>query len=465
MKILTALANENINKKLEVKQNCEIIYKDIQYQEALLEILDKNRNIDVLILSSILPGELDIYELINLIKYKQENINIYIILDKQNDKLIKFLIRKGINKIFINNKITEDDLIEKILNENIKKTEKIEKTIYYKKDKNNFFDNIKIKLNKKINNYKNKKNKIKKTAKKSKKFFSILLLIKLKNNKKFFIEFNIKKSTPKKIKKIGGKKKKMKNIDLENMNYEEYAKENNITIEEAKELSRILENLKESQSKFINSDLAKAINNGIDVGLRVVLPDFIEDEIINIKNSFLREGFKEGIETVVEEATDLGKSLIGIATGTFENISQIKKAVEKGGLIDTISDILDDGIKWLKDEKIINKNTYNAIKKGKDTILDTIEKNVGESLDNQIEALEKIDGYIEKWQKYYEEQNFSGMEYQYNKIEEYLENVIPLENTLIKARQLENIHELIKNNGKNFELTEEEKELANMLIN
>ena len=122
MKILTALANENINKKLEVKQNCEIIYKDIQYQEALLEILDKNRNIDVLILSSILPGELDIYELINLIKYKQENINIYIILDKQNDKLIKFLIRKGINKIFINNKITEDDLIEKILNENIKKT-------------------------------------------------------------------------------------------------------------------------------------------------------------------------------------------------------------------------------------------------------------------------------------------------------------------------------------------------------
>ena len=465
MKILTALANENINKKLENKKNCEIIYKDIQYQEALLEILDKNRNIDVLILSSILPGELDIYELINLIKYKQENINIYIILDKQNDKLIKFLIKKGINKIFINNKITEDDLIEKILNENIKKTEKIEKTIYYKKDKNNFFDNIKIKLNKKINNYKNKKNKIKKTAKKSKKIFSILLLIKLKNNKKFFIEFNIKKSTPKKIKKIGGKKKKMKNIDLENMNYEEYAKENNITIEEAKELSRILENLKESQSKFINSDLAKAINNGIDVGLRVVLPDFIEDEIINIKNSFLREGFKEGIETVVEEATDLGKSLIGIATGTFENISQIKKAVEKGGLIDTISDILDDGIKWLKDEKIINKNTYNAIKKGKDTILDTIEKNVGESLDNQIEALEKIDGYIEKWQKYYEEQNFSGMEYQYNKIEEYLENVIPLENTLIKARQLENIHELIKNNGKNFELTEEEKELANMLIN
>ena len=90
MKILTALANENINKKLEVKQNCEIIYKDIQYQEALLEILDKNKNIDVLILSSILPGELDIYELINLIKYKQENINIYIILDKQNDKLIKF---------------------------------------------------------------------------------------------------------------------------------------------------------------------------------------------------------------------------------------------------------------------------------------------------------------------------------------------------------------------------------------
>ena len=56
------------------------------------------------------------------------------------------------------------------------------------------------------------------------------------------------------------------------------------------------------------------------------------------------------------------------------------------------------------------------------------------------------------------------MEYQYEKIQEYLEEVIPLEETLKKARQLENLHELIKSKGKDFNLTEEEKELANILV-
>lgn len=462
MKIITALANENINERLRKETNCEVIHKDIQYQEALLEILDKNKKIDALILSSILPGELDIYELINIIKYKKENIKIFIILEKQNDKLINFLIKKGINNIFINNKITEEDLMEKIFNKNPKTEEKTEKKEIIKiNKKNKYFNKIKIFINKKINKNKYKKYKNKKIVKKSKIIFSILLSFKLKNKKIFFIEINIKKLNPKKIKKIGGKKK-MKNVDLENINYEK-----NITLENTliNVVENVLDNIKEKQSQFINSNFAKAVNTGIDVGLRVVLPDVIEDEIINIKNSFINDGFKAGIETAIDESINLGKSAIGIVTGTFENISQIKKAVEKGGLIDSISDVLDNGIKWLKDKEIINKNIYNAIKKGKNTILNTIEDNIGSSLENQIEALEKIDGYIEKWQKYYEEKDFSNMEYQYKKIEEYLEKVLPLESTLTKAKQLQNIHELIKNNGKKFDLTEEEKELANMLIN
>ena len=57
------------------------------------------------------------------------------------------------------------------------------------------------------------------------------------------------------------------------------------------------------------------------------------------------------------------------------------------------------------------------------------------------------------------------MEYQYNKIQECLSQVFPLESTINKARTVENLHELIKNNDreKRFELTEEEKELAEML--
>ncbi len=92
-----------------------------------------------------------------------------------------------------------------------------------------------------------------------------------------------------------------------------------------------------------------------------------------------------------------------------------------------------------------------------------IKTGVDNTLDNQVEAIEKLDKYITKWNQYYNEQNFVNMEYQYNKIEEYLKEVFPLEDVLKRARAVENLHELIKNNGRNFDLTQEEKELATML--
>lgn len=95
--------------------------------------------------------------------------------------------------------------------------------------------------------------------------------------------------------------------------------------------------------------------------------------------------------------------------------------------------------------------------------METIKTGVDNTLDNQVEAIEKLDKYITKWNKYYNEQNFVNMEYQYSKIEEYLKEVIPLEDVLKRARSVENLHELIKNNGRNFDLTQEEKELTTML--
>lgn len=154
---------------------------------------------------------------------------------------------------------------------------------------------------------------------------------------------------------------------------------------------------------------------------------------------------------------------MGILTGNFENVSQVKSAVEKGGLVDTISNLLGDAIDWAKGKGYISKSTAKIIKKGKNAVMDTIEDNIDDTLSNQIESVEKINGYIEKWQKYYEEQNFKNMEYQYNKIQEYLEDIIPLEDIIQKAHTVENLHELIKNNGKDFNLSEEQKELAKIL--
>ena len=249
----------------------------------------------------------------------------------------------------------------------------------------------------------------------------------------------------------------MKNLLFEKV--EEITKENNITLEEIIEQQELFKD----QIKFIKTDLGQAINGGIDIALKSLLPDFIEDEIIAVKNSLLTEGFSAAVDTAIEEVTNLGNNLKGIATGSFENISQIKEVVENGGLIDTISDLLDTGIDWAKKEGYVSKSVASSLKKGKNTIMNTIEDEIGETLENQVVAIEKIDGYINKWQKYYEEQNFTNMEYQYDKIQEYIKEIIPLEEILKKARTVENLHELIKNNGKNFDLTQEEKELAEML--
>ena len=44
-----------------------------------------------------------------------------------------------------------------------------------------------------------------------------------------------------------------------------------------------------------------------------------------------------------------------------------------------------------------------------------------------------------------------------------MEKIAPIESVINEAKSIENMHDLIKNNGQNFELNYEEKELAKLL--
>jgi len=89
---------------------------------------------------------------------------------------------------------------------------------------------------------------------------------------------------------------------------------------------------------------------------------------------------------------------------------------------------------------------------------------VENNIQNQIQSLDKLNSYIKDWNKYYNNQDFNNMDKVYNKIEKELENIMPLESTINDAKQIENIHNLIKNNGKNFNLSQYELELVNKLV-
>ena len=225
-----------------------------------------------------------------------------------------------------------------------------------------------------------------------------------------------------------------------------------------------LENsIEKEQNNFLETTLGKAINVGLDLGIRALFPDLIEDQIINIKDTFLNEGFKEGINEIVDSAIDLGKSVIGIFTGKFENISQVQTAVKSGGIIDSTSNLIDFVLNKIQKNDLLSNTTINIIKKGKDLLLDNVNKNIENTLTKQVTSIEKLNEYSENWNKYFELKDFNNMDKEFEKIKNELKEVIPLENTLKQVRKIENIHNLIKNNGQNFDISEIEKELAEKL--
>ena len=146
-KIITAIDNPKLNEELKKEKNFEIVGKDIQYKEAILEILEKEK-IDLLIISEKIIREGDLNELLDKIKMINENIKIIFILEKENHDLEKILIEKKITDIYYNNKINLEELI-KIINkkeinieEEFLKLKKIveEKNITYEKEEEKIFE-------------------------------------------------------------------------------------------------------------------------------------------------------------------------------------------------------------------------------------------------------------------------------------------------------------------------------------
>lgn len=97
----------------------------------------------------------------------------------------------------------------------------------------------------------------------------------------------------------------------------------------------------EKQKGFLETTLGKVVNTALDTGIRALLPDIIEEQIIDVKDAIINNGFKAGVEEAISSAVDLGKSAIGIFTGKFENVTQVRNAVKSGGIIDGISNALD----------------------------------------------------------------------------------------------------------------------------
>ena len=227
------------------------------------------------------------------------------------------------------------------------------------------------------------------------------------------------------------------------------------------ELNNILN--ENSQKNFLETTLGKTINTAIDIGIRTLLPDFIEDQIINIKNNLLEYGLKDGIKKTIDDTIDLGKSAIGIVTGNFENISQMQNAIKNGGLIDGMSSLLDTVVNKINKAGLINTNIAKTIIQGKDVILNNMESNIEATFQKQYNAVENINKYMDNWKRYFDSKDFNNMEKEFKQIEKQIEKIAPIEKTINEARNIQLIHNLIKNNGQDFNLTQDQLDLVEKL--
>ena len=219
--------------------------------------------------------------------------------------------------------------------------------------------------------------------------------------------------------------------------------------------------VEKEQKNFLETTLGKIINTGLDVGIKFLLPDFIEDEVIEIKDSILKNGFKEGINTAINEAINLGKSALGIFTGKFDNIDQMQKVVENGGIIDSISNGIDKALNNIDGK--LNNNIIYVIKKGKNLILDNISSNIEEMIIEQGNEIKNFKNSINNWNEAFRNKDFNLMENEIKNINTYLEKIMPLENLIKEARKIENIHNIVKNNNKSFDINTLELEAAAVL--
>lgn len=191
--IITAIGNEELNNILNGRSEINIVNPDIQYQEGIIEAIEMYPNIDMVILSEDIIGNLELEDLLRSIIIMKNDVEIIVITEQ-----LQIFNSKNIVKV-VNDKKDYVDIIAKILLGEIyitneKETKKIEKevTLYENKGKNSIVSyqtNEKLKLDRNKEFMKKAYNKIRDRLRKNKKEKQIISVIGSSGSRKNNIYF------------------------------------------------------------------------------------------------------------------------------------------------------------------------------------------------------------------------------------------------------------------------------------
>lgn len=224
----------------------------------------------------------------------------------------------------------------------------------------------------------------------------------------------------------------------------------------------INENINKEKNDFFDTGVGKIIDNSIDLAIKAIVPNIIDDQVINIKNAILEGGFEEGIKELKNTGENFKESIKGIITGEFKTIEQMRMAIKDGGILDFVSLCIDKGISCLNKYTNLDYSVLSLIEKSKDLIINQVTENIEDKYTKQLEHLEKIEKYSENWKTAFEEKDIEELNKYSKKIKNQRKNITQVEEIIEKVKTIENLTELI-NNSNNFELTEAELELASKI--
>lgn len=129
-KIITAIGNEKLVRRIKEEINCEISCKDILYGEGIFEYLENDKNIDFIILNIEILLIENIDKFVEKINKYNKNIKIIFLIQNKNGNMKEY---NNVIYININNYVFKNIEKELIKNDNEN---------YIEIDKNNYIDKI-----------------------------------------------------------------------------------------------------------------------------------------------------------------------------------------------------------------------------------------------------------------------------------------------------------------------------------
>lgn len=205
--------------------------------------------------------------------------------------------------------------------------------------------------------------------------------------------------------------------------------------------------ISKNQNDFIGNMFKNAINFGVDLGLKSLLPDLIEDQVIDIKNSILEGGFKEGVNTLMKKVNEFKNSINGIFTGNFNNIQEINTATKQGGIIKTVSKGLSKGIDAGVKSGIIPKSIGGILKAGKTTMLNEFSNSLESQMRKEIQKFDTLNDLNKKWYDALDQRDFDKMTKYTKKISALSKDLVKFSNIINETKKIEELHNFIKENN------------------